>query len=83
MAIGDHPNDLDMVQYAGIGVAMGNAVDELKKIADYITSTNNEDGAAKAIEKFILAENFSNILLIVRRSLNRLEHADFLLPLVK
>ena len=55
MAIGDHPNDLDMVQYAGIGVAMGNAVDELKKIADYITSTNNEDGAAKAIEKFILA----------------------------
>ena len=62
MTIGDHPNDLDMVQYAGIGVAMGNAVDELKKIADYITSTNNEDGAAKAIEKFILAENFSNIL---------------------
>ena len=60
MTIGDHPNDLDMVQYAGIGVAMGNAVDELKKIADYITSTNDEDGAAKAIEKFILAENFSN-----------------------
>jgi len=56
MAIGDHPNDLDMVQHAGIGVAMGNAVDELKKIADYTTSTNNEDGAAKAIEKFILAE---------------------------
>ena len=60
MTIGDHPNDLDMVQYAGIGVAMGNAVDELKKIADYITSTNNEDGAAKAIEKFVLAENFYN-----------------------
>ena len=60
MAIGDHPNDLDMVQYAGIGVAMGNAVDEVKKIADYITSTNNEDGVAKAIEKFILVENFTS-----------------------
>ncbi len=53
MAIGDHPNDDDMVRYAGIGVAMGNAVDELKEIADYVTSTNDEDGAAKAIEKFI------------------------------
>jgi Cof subfamily protein (haloacid dehalogenase superfamily) len=61
MALGDHPNDLDMVQYAGIGVAMGNAVDEIKNIADYITSTNNEDGVAKAIEKFILIENYSNI----------------------
>jgi Cof subfamily protein (haloacid dehalogenase superfamily) len=61
MAIGDHPNDLDMVQYAGIGVAMGNAVDEVKNIADYITSTNNEDGVAKAIEKFTLVENLSNI----------------------
>ena len=53
MAIGDHPNDLDMVHYAGIGVAMGNAVDEVKNIAEYITSTNNEDGVARAIEKFI------------------------------
>ena len=60
MAIGDHPNDLDMVQNAGIGVAMGNAVDEVKNIADYITSTNNEDGVAKAIEKFILVENFTS-----------------------
>ena len=53
MALGDHPNDLDMVQYAGVGVAMGNAVDEVKNIAEYITLTNNEDGVAKAIEKFI------------------------------
>lgn len=60
MTIGDHPNDDDMVRYAGIGVAMGNAVDEIKEIADYVTSTNDEDGAAKAIEKFVLAENVSN-----------------------
>ncbi|NEU32198.1 sugar-phosphatase [bacterium LRH843] len=56
MAIGDHPNDYDMVQYAGIGVAMGNAVEEVKNIADYITYTNNEDGVAKAIELFVLEE---------------------------
>lgn len=61
MAIGDHPNDYDMVQYAGIGVAMGNAVEEVKNIAEYITFTNNEDGVAKAIEKFVLEENFSKI----------------------
>lgn len=57
MAIGDHPNDLDMVQYAGFGVAMGNAVAELKNRADYITETNDENGAAKAIVKFALRKS--------------------------
>lgn len=56
MAIGDSLNDREMIAYAGIGVAMENAHPELKKIADYITSSNREDGVAKAIERFVLAE---------------------------
>ncbi len=54
MAIGDNENDLSMIEYAGLGVAMGNATEKMKERADYITSTNDEDGLAKAIEKFIL-----------------------------
>ncbi|OOB77362.1 MAG: HAD family hydrolase [Epulopiscium sp. Nuni2H_MBin003] len=54
MAIGDAGNDLHMIKYAGIGVAMGNAIDEIKQIAQYITKTNNEDGVAHAIKKFVL-----------------------------
>lgn len=54
IAIGDSYNDLGMIQTAGLGIAMGNAVEEIKEIADYITDTNMNDGVAKAIEKFIL-----------------------------
>lgn len=54
MAIGDSWNDLDMIEYAGIGVAMNNAAPEVKKIANYITSSNNDDGVAEAIELFVL-----------------------------
>ena len=54
MACGDGTNDSSMILAAGVGVAMGNAVDEVKAIADYITLTNDEDGVAKAIEKFVL-----------------------------
>lgn len=54
MAIGDQGNDLTMVTYAGTGVAMGNAIDELKATAQYVTKTNDEDGVAFAIEKFAL-----------------------------
>ena len=42
-----------MIEYAGLGVAMGNAVEEVKVAADYITDTNDEDGVAKVIEKFV------------------------------
>ena len=42
-----------MIDFAGLGVAMGNAVSEVKKAANYITSTNDEDGIAHVIEKFI------------------------------
>lgn len=56
MTLGDAGNDLHMIEYAGLGVAMGNAFDEVKEAADYITDTNENDGVAKAIEKFILEQ---------------------------
>lgn len=54
MAIGDSFNDLEMIQYAGVGVAMGNARKEIKKQADIVTLTNEEDGVAEAIERYVL-----------------------------
>lgn len=54
MAIGDQGNDVSMLQGAGIGVAMGNAPDEVKALANYVTLSVDEDGAAEAIEKFVL-----------------------------
>ena len=54
ICFGDNFNDLEMIQYAGLGIAMSNGVEELKKAADYVTIGNNEDGVAKAIEKFVL-----------------------------
>lgn len=53
ICIGDAGNDIDMIEYAGLGVAMGNAFEEVKKVADYVTRTNEEDGVAYVIEKFI------------------------------
>ena len=54
MCCGDAPNDIAMIEYAGIGVAVGNAWGGTKDHADYITGTNDEDGVAQAIEKFVL-----------------------------
>lgn len=54
ISCGDGYNDLTMIQYAGKGVAMGNAQKEVKEVADYITFTNNEDGVAHIIKEFIL-----------------------------
>ncbi|PKH23563.1 sugar-phosphatase [Enterobacterales bacterium CwR94] len=54
MALGDQENDLAMIEYAGYGVAMGNAVDSVKAITPYHTATNMEDGVALAIEKYVL-----------------------------
>ncbi|MBK1813078.1 HAD family phosphatase [Clostridium sp. YIM B02505] len=54
ICIGDSENDLSMIRYAGLGIAMGNAPDEIKKEADYVTDTNVNSGVAKAIEKFVL-----------------------------
>ena len=52
MAFGDGQNDCSMIEYAGIGIAMNNAHDELKKIADDITLSNDEDGIAFALSKY-------------------------------
>ena len=49
IAFGDNYNDISMLEFAGIGVAMGNADEFVKSKADYITSTNSEDGVAKAL----------------------------------
>lgn len=54
MCIGDNENDISMLSYAGLGVAMGNGESFVKEAADFVTDTNDEDGVAKAIEKFIL-----------------------------
>ena len=53
MACGDQDNDIEMLLAAGIKVAMGNATDDLKKIADYVTETVDNDGVPCAVSKFI------------------------------
>ena len=54
MCIGDSENDISMIKYAGVGVAMGNGLDIVKEVADYVTDTNNNSGVGKAIEHFVL-----------------------------
>ncbi|MFA4884370.1 MAG: Cof-type HAD-IIB family hydrolase [Desulfotomaculaceae bacterium] len=54
MAIGDGYNDLDMLEYAGLGVVVANARDEIKEKADYVTSASYGDGVVEALEKFVL-----------------------------
>ena len=57
MACGDGWNDLPMIQFAGLGVAMGNAVPPVKAAAGYVTADNEHDGVGLAVEKFILEQN--------------------------
>lgn len=57
MTIGDGNNDVEMLEFAGIGVAMGNGTESAKKSANYVTDTNENHGVAKAIEKYILSKN--------------------------
>lgn len=52
MVFGDHENDMGMLQAAGIGVAMGNASDHVKAVADYVTKSNQDDGICEAMEHF-------------------------------
>ncbi|MBD3948552.1 HAD family phosphatase [Tuanshanicoccus lijuaniae] len=54
MAFGNNLNDIDMINFAGVGVAVENAVFELKEVSDYITKSNNEDGVAQFLECFYL-----------------------------
>ncbi|MEK5039351.1 Cof-type HAD-IIB family hydrolase [Sporosarcina sp. FSL K6-3457] len=54
IGIGDNHNDIELIETAGLGVAMGNAVQALKDIADYTSLSNNEEGVCHTIEKFVL-----------------------------
>jgi len=54
IAVGDGFNDIPMLEYAGLGVAMGNAPQAVKEASDHTTISNNDDGVAVVIEKFIL-----------------------------
>lgn len=54
MAIGDAENDREMLELVGMGIAMGNAPERLKAVARYVTTSNDEDGVAEALEKFVL-----------------------------
>ncbi|KAE9635667.1 MAG: hypothetical protein PWP07_849 [Epulopiscium sp.] len=54
LTIGDSENDIEMISYAGLGIAMGNAAPNVKAVADQITDTCDNEGVAKAIEKYVL-----------------------------
>lgn len=54
ICVGDAGNDLHMIEYAGLGVAMANATDDVKAAANHITASNDDDGVAKVFDKFIL-----------------------------
>lgn len=53
IAIRDYYNDLDMIEYTGLGIAMGNAPDEIKAQANEITLSNDDDGVYYALEKHL------------------------------
>ena len=54
ITIGDNINDKNMIEQAGLGIAMGQSMPQLREIADYVTDANYEDGVAKALSKFCL-----------------------------
>ncbi|MGL4740292.1 MAG: Cof-type HAD-IIB family hydrolase [Sarcina sp.] len=54
IAFGDAMNDFEMINCAGFGIAMENAIPRIKEISDFVTESNNEEGVANALEKFVL-----------------------------
>ena len=57
IAVGDNINDIEMIEYAGLGVAMGNAPEKVKDKADYVTTSNNDDGLARFLENLLEAQS--------------------------
>lgn len=53
IAFGDEDNDLEMIEYVGVGVAMGNAIKELKQVANHITNTNEQNGIGTFLEEYL------------------------------
>lgn len=64
VAIGDKINDISMIKMAGFGVAMGNATEDVKEVADFITATNDEDGVAKVLEKILVNQGDVNFTCV-------------------
>lgn len=62
IAIGDSYNDQAMIEFAGLGVAMGNAPDDIKAIADLVADTSMNDGVAKIVETYILHDQLTNVV---------------------
>jgi Cof subfamily protein (haloacid dehalogenase superfamily) len=58
VAVGDNYNDVDMIQGADVGVAMGNAPDEIKRLARVVVGTNNDSGLADVVERVIVSGEF-------------------------
>jgi len=54
IAFGDQNNDKEMLELAGLGVAMGNSHDEVRDCADWVTGTNDSDGIAEVLQRFVL-----------------------------
>jgi hydroxymethylpyrimidine pyrophosphatase-like HAD family hydrolase len=54
VSFGDDKNDLEMIKRCGIGVAVENALDEVKNVAKYVCKSNNDDGVARWLEEYIL-----------------------------
>ena len=52
LAIGDNQNDIEMLRFAGVSVAMGNAKEDVKSAARFVTGSNEEDGAAEFLERY-------------------------------
>lgn len=59
IAVGDSYNDQEMIEFAGLGVAMGNAPEDIKEVADFVTDTNVNHGVAQVVEEFLLKEHFT------------------------
>lgn len=62
IAFGDHELDIPMIEAAGLGIAMGNAIEELKEKADFVTKANNEAGVAFALERYLLQEGKEDVV---------------------
>lgn len=79
IAVGDSYNDLSMIQLAGMGVAMANATEAVKRSADYVTTSNNDGGILHLLNKFILHPEETNIEGINVEDLNRLMEGNTLM----
>ena len=60
LAIGDHYNDIPMIDFSGVGIAMGNAPEGVKRHADFITTTNDENGFYKGLRKYIVNKKITS-----------------------